>query len=94
MPARAAASWSLRRRPAATSRRPVRISGAATTLGTLFGIKVDGSGNIFVVSATSAGKNPTVLRFAAAASGNVAPVSSFTSTAWTQIDYTGSIALY
>ena len=70
------------------------ITGAATTAGTLYGIKVDGSGNIFVVSATSAGKNPTVLRFAAAATGNVAPVSTFTSPAWTQIDYTGSIALY
>ena len=74
---------------------PIRtITGTATTIGTLYGIKVDSSGNIFVVSATNAGKNPTVLRFAAAASGNVAPVSSFTSTAWTQIDYTGSIALY
>lgn len=74
---------------------PIRtISGALTELGILGGIKLDSDGNIYVVSIDSNGGNPTVLRFAAGADGNVAPVSSFTSTAWTNPDNGLSLAVY
>jgi hypothetical protein len=77
---------------------PIRtITGALTQLSGLYGIKVDAVGNIFVVSATlnlGTTTNPTVLKFAATASGNVAPTSSFTSTAWTTPDFNASIALH
>jgi hypothetical protein len=81
--------------PASGNVAPTRtISGSATTMGTLWGIKVDSTGNIFVVSTDSTAKNPTVLKFSPTASGNVAPVSSFTSSAWTQPDNGVSIAVF
>ena len=70
------------------------ISGAMTTLGRLGGIKLDASGNIYVVSAGATGTNPTVLKFAATASGNIAPVSSFTSAGWTTPDNGLSLAVF
>ncbi len=74
------------------------ITGALTTLHAVAGITVDPAGNIFVVSSTPAltttSLNPTVLKFSASASGNVAPVSTFTSSAWTNPDNGGSIALH
>ena len=76
------------------------ISGTATQLNSLAGIKVDAIGNIYVVSTTinlsvtPSLTNPTVLRFAATANGNVAPAASFTSTAWTTPDNNPSIALH
>lgn len=68
---------------------PMRtISGSATGLASLCGIEVDAVGNIFVLSFSRSGTNntivnPTVLKFAASSSGNVAPTSSFTSPQWT-----------
>jgi hypothetical protein len=86
---------------AAATDPPIRtISGSATMLATLYGIKVDAVGNIFVISATfnppgsSTTINPTVLKFAAGATGNVAPTSSFTSSAWTTPDFNPSLALH
>ena len=74
---------------------PIRtITGASTTLGRLGGIKLDTSGNIYVVSTGTTGSSPTVLKFAAAASGNVAPTSSFTSPAWTNPDNGLSLAVF
>ncbi|HEX4008007.1 MAG TPA: hypothetical protein VHX60_17670 [Acidobacteriaceae bacterium] len=70
------------------------ISGALTGIGVLGGIALDASGNIYVVSTTGTGTDPTVLKFAAGASGNVAPMSSFTSAAWTRPDYGYSIAVH
>jgi sugar lactone lactonase YvrE len=77
---------------------PIRtISGSATQLAFLNGIKVDGAGNIYVVSIANTAatpENPAVLKFDSTASGNVAPTSSFTSTAWTTPDFNPSIALH
>lgn len=74
---------------------PIRtIQGASTQLGTLGGIQVDAVGNIFVVSTDIHGENPTVLKFSATASGNVAPTLSFTSSAWTYPDDYFSLAVY
>jgi hypothetical protein len=73
------------------------ISGSATQLAFLNGIKVDGAGNIFVVSIDNpyaTPEDPAVLKFSATASGNVAPTSSFTSSAWTTPDLNPSIALH
>jgi len=39
-------------------------------------------------------ESPAVLKFSATASGNVAPTSSFTSTAWTTPDFNPSLALH
>jgi hypothetical protein len=72
---------------ASGSDAPTRtITGSATQLQSLCGIKVDDAGNIFAVSTDQTGNNPTVLKFAPTATGNVAPISSFTSTAWTTPD--------
>ena len=74
---------------------PIReITGALTKLGHLGGIRLDSAGSIYVVSTDATGKNPTVLKFASGADGNVAPVSSFTSSAWTNPDFGLSIAVY
>ena len=79
----------------ASTDTPTRvITGSSTQLGALAGIKVDAVGNMYVVSTTATGTNPTVLMFAATASGNVAPSSSFTSTAWTAPGSNPSIAIY
>jgi hypothetical protein len=75
--------------------KPIRvISGNLTQIGIASGIALDSTGNIYVVSTTETGTNPTVLKFAAGASGNAAPVSSFTSTAWTNPDYGYSLAVH
>ena len=63
------------------------ISGANTGLGGLPALAVDAAANIYVVSYGNPFNNvlpanPTVLKFSATASGNVAPTSSFTSTSW------------
>ncbi len=74
---------------------PLRtITGTSTTLGRLGGIKLDSAGNIYVVSIPNTGSTPTVLKFAASAAGNVAPVSSFTSPAWTLPDNGFSLAVF
>jgi len=74
---------------------PIRtISGSDTQLGTLGGIQLDAVGNIYVVSTTDTGENPTVLRFAASASGNVAPTLSITSSVWTYPDDYFSLAVH
>jgi len=70
------------------------ISGSSTQLGYLGGIQVDGVGNIYVISVSEHGENPTVLKFSASASGNTAPTSSFTSSAWTRADNYFSLAIY
>jgi hypothetical protein len=73
------------------------ISGSATQLASLSGIKVDEVGNIYVVSIANplaSPQNPVVLKFSTAATGNVAPTSSFTSTAWTTPDFNPSLALH
>jgi autotransporter family porin len=70
------------------------ISGALTLLVRASGIQVDSVGNIFVTSTSSTGTNPAVLKFSATASGNVAPTSSFTSTAWTNPDPGVSLAVH
>jgi len=80
---------------------PIRtISGTATQLATLYGIKVDAVGDIYVIStiinlaANPVTISPTVLKFAATATGDVAPMSSFTSPAWTTPDFNPSLALH
>ncbi|GAC1419890.1 MAG: hypothetical protein NVSMB62_13190 [Acidobacteriaceae bacterium] len=82
--------------PSATGNiAPIRqISGDATQLGPVFGIAVDPAGNIYVISATTTAMVPTVFKFSSTASGNVAPISSFTSTTWTNPDNSASIAVY
>ena len=70
------------------------ITGSSTQLGKLGGIKVDSTGNIFVVSTDSTGKNPTVLEFSDIATGNAAPTSSFTSSAWTNPDNGISLSVH
>lgn len=74
---------------------PVRvITGAATQLGPVLGIRVDAIGSVYVVTATTAAMTPTVLKFLATATGNVAPTSSFTSSAWTNPNSVASIAVH
>jgi sugar lactone lactonase YvrE len=74
---------------------PIRtISGSSTQLGTLGGIQLDAVGNIYVISTDEHGENPTVLRFPASASGNVAPTLTITSSAWTYPDDYFSLAVY
>jgi hypothetical protein len=74
---------------------PMRtISGTATGLTAAEGLSVDGAGNIFVHSQplTSSGYVDTLDEFGASATGNAAPISSFTSTSWTNPG--GMIALH
>jgi hypothetical protein len=74
---------------------PARIiSGSLTQLGTLGGITVDSAGNIYVISTDAYGANPMVLTFSKSATGNVAPTTSFSSTAWTTPGFNPSIAIY
>jgi hypothetical protein len=77
------------------SSAPIRvISGPLTQLASPGGLTVDSVGNIYVISTNFDGTNPTVLTFSKTATGNVAPTSSFTSTAWTKADFNPSIAIY
>ena len=77
---------------------PIRtISGASTQLHSLGGIKVDSIGNIYVVSTTpglNTSLSPTILKFSPTASGDIAPVSTFSSAAWTNPDNSRSLAIY
>ena len=73
------------------------ISGSSTLLGCAGGIAVDTEGGyLYVVSTPTCGDtaNPTVLKFSTTGTGNIAPVSSFTSAAWTNADPTLSIAVF
>jgi hypothetical protein len=77
---------------------PLRtITGSSTMLGCVGGLAVDTEGGfIYVVSTPTCGStaSPSVLKFSTTGTGNLAPVSSFTSTAWTSPDPTLSIAVY
>jgi hypothetical protein len=75
---------------------PMRtIVGAATQLNRFVGgIKVDAVGNIYVITAGASGSNPAVLKFAASASGNAAPVLNITSSDWTYPDNYLSLTVY
>ena len=77
---------------------PMRdITGSNTLLGCVGGIAVDTEGGfLYVVSTPTCGStaSPTVLKFSTTGTGNIAPVSSFTSTAWTNPDAGLSIAVF
>jgi hypothetical protein len=58
---------------------PIRtISGSSTTMRTVGTLRVDGAGDIYVLSGIA------ILKFSAGASGNIAPASVITSTAYFQ----------
>ena len=76
---------------------PLRdITGSNTQLGCVGGIALDNEGYLYVVSTATCGStaNPTVLKFSTQGDGNIAPVATFTSTAWTNADTNLSIAAY
>lgn len=76
---------------------PLRdITGSATELGCVGGIALDNEGYLYVVSVPTCGStaSPTVLKFSTTGNGNIAPVATFTSAAWTNADPTLSIAVY
>lgn len=67
---------------------PIRtIAGSNSTLGTPDGLGVDAAGNIYVENIPVFGpvysNSPSIVVFAAGASGNVAPARTFSSTQWT-----------
>lgn len=73
------------------SATPVRtISGAATTMNQIGGLRVDSAGNIYVLNQTSTGA-PSILKFSATASGNTAPIATITSSTFATAG--GDIAL-
>jgi hypothetical protein len=84
--------------PTATGNTPPMrdITGSNTLLGCVGGIALDNEGYLYVVSVPTCGStaSPTVLKFSTTGDGNIAPVASFTSTAWTNPDPTLSIAVY
>jgi hypothetical protein len=84
--------------PTATGNTPPLrdITGSNTQLGCVGGIALDTEGFLYVVSTPtcSSTANPTVLKFSTTGDGNIAPVATFTSTAWTNADPTLSIAVY
>jgi hypothetical protein len=85
--------------PTATGNTPPLrdITGSNTQLGCLGGIALDTEGYLYVVSApcsSSPTASPSVLKFSTTGDGNIAPVTTFTSTAWTNADPTLSIAVY
>jgi hypothetical protein len=85
--------------PTATGNTPPMrdITGSNTLLGCAGGIAVDTEGGyVYVVSTPTCGStaSPTVLKFSTTGDGNIAPISSFTSSAWTNPDPTLSIAVY
>jgi sugar lactone lactonase YvrE len=77
---------------------PLRnITGSSTGLGCIGGIAVDTEGSyLYVVSTPTCGNpaSPTVLKFSTTGDGNIAPVSTFTATTWTNADPTLSIAVH
>ncbi len=84
--------------PTATGNTPPLrdITGSSTTLGCVGGIALDNEGYLYVVSVPTCGStaSPTVLKFSTTGDGNIAPVATFTSTAWTSADPTLSIAVH
>ena len=84
--------------PGATGNTPPLrdITGSNTELGCVGGIALDNEGYLYVVSTATCGStaNPTVLKFSTQGDGNIAPVATFTSTAWTNADTNLSIAVY
>ena len=84
--------------PTATANTPPLrdITGSSTLLGCVGGIALDNEGYLYVVSVPTCGStaSPTVLKFSTTGNGNIAPVATFTSTAWTNADPTLSIAVY
>jgi hypothetical protein len=84
--------------PTATGNTPPLrdITGSNTQLGCVGGIALDTEGYLYVVSTPTCGStaSPTVLKFSTTGNGNIAPVTTFTSTAWTNADLTLSIAVY
>jgi hypothetical protein len=84
--------------PTATGNTPPLrdITGSNTGLGCVGGIALDTEGYLYVVSTPTCGStaSPTVLKFSTTGDGNIAPVATFTSTAWTNADPTLSIAVY
>jgi sugar lactone lactonase YvrE len=84
--------------PTATGNTPPLrdITGSNTQLGCVGGIALDTEGFLYVVSTPTCGStaSPTVLKFSTTGDGNIAPVATFTSTAWTNADPTLSIAVY
>jgi hypothetical protein len=76
---------------------PLRdITGSNTLLGCVGGIALDNEGYLYVVSVPTCGStaSPTVLKFSTTGDGNIAPVATFTSTAWTNADPSLSIAVH
>ncbi len=84
--------------PTATGNTPPLrdITGSNTLLGCVGGIALDNLGYLYVVSVPTCGStaSPTVLKFSTTGDGNIAPVATFTSSAWTSPDPTLSIAVY
>jgi hypothetical protein len=84
--------------PTATGNTPPLrdITGSNTQLGCVGGIALDTEGFLYVVSTPTCGStvSPTVLKFSTTGNGNIAPVATFTSTAWTNADLTLSIVVY
>ncbi|MGA8939977.1 MAG: hypothetical protein WB439_12515 [Acidobacteriaceae bacterium] len=84
--------------PGATGNTPPLrdITGSATELGCVGGIALDNEGYLYVVSTPTCGSTatPTVLKFSTTGDGNIPPVATFTSAAWTNADPTLSIAVY
>jgi hypothetical protein len=84
--------------PTATGNTPPLrdITGSNTLLGCVGGIALDNEGYLYVVSVATCGSTagPTVLEFSTTGNGNIVPVATFTSAAWTNADPTLSIAVY
>jgi hypothetical protein len=84
--------------PTATGNTPPLrdITGSNTLLGCAGGIALDNEGYLYVVSVPTCGStaSPTVLKFSTTGDGNIAPVATFTSAAWTAPDPSLSIAVY
>jgi sugar lactone lactonase YvrE len=84
--------------PTATGNTPPLrdITGSNTLLGCVGGIALDNEGYLYVVSVPTCGSttSPTVLKFSTTGDGNIAPIATFTSSAWTNADPSLSIAVY
>jgi hypothetical protein len=85
--------------PTATGNTPPLrdITGSSTGLGCVGGIAVDTEGSfLYVVSTPTCGStaSPSVLKFSTTGDGDIAPVSTFTATTWTNADPTLSIAVH
>lgn len=84
--------------PTATGNTPPLrdITGSNTQLGCVGGIALDNEGYLYVVSVPACGStaSPSVLKFSTTGDGNIAPIATFTSAAWTTPDPSLSIAVY